>query len=121
MLDIVQELERRLSLVNAVLQEIRSILEKATVLDTASYKDALEAVLGAEQLSRWKRSPLPEDPAAALSFAKTRAEFKAKTYGKPYVVVQDGNRILVMPKEEIQSGRVIGVPKDTPILYEAGR
>lgn len=120
MFDIEKELERRLSLINAALEGVLRVVGNAYFPDPKAKADMLESLMGAEQLSRWKRSPLPDDPEQALTHAKCRAEFKAHHHSRPYVVVEDGNRLIVLPKAELEDGRVVGLPKDTKILFEAG-
>jgi hypothetical protein len=121
--EIVRELERILKEINANLKQILPTVTKDTFTD--SY--VRDVIQEAERLSRWKRTPLPDDGPREWSprqgdYAITRANAKAKEYGEPFVIAEkdDGQTIVIMPKSRLLKKQPFGLTVKN-VIYETDK
>lgn len=112
----VLELERLLATVNSNLNLILPSIEKNPDSDPAVLKLLKET----ENLSRWKRTPVPGHP-ESYDYAVTRAKMKASLSGEPFVVADDGSsKIVVVSKARLLKEKPFGLTEKN-IIFETGK
>lgn len=121
--EIVRELERILKEINIKLKRILPTV----IADAFADSHVRDVIQEAERLSRWKRTPLPNDGPREWSprqgdYAITRANAKAKEYGEPFVVVEkdDGLTIIVISKSRLLSEKPFGLT-EKDIIFETDK
>jgi len=109
----VQELERLLSKISAALKRVLPYVTARGFPDS----DVREAVLEAESLSRWKRTPLP-DGKAGYDIAVAQAKKKAADNGEPFVVArEERGSLVVVSKARLLRDMPFGITENC-IIYD---
>ncbi len=110
------ELERILRDVNGNLKKVVSSIEDGKLSDP----EVLKLLKETENLSRWKRTPVPDHP-ESYDYAVKRAQMKASLSGEPFVVADDGSsKIVVISKARLLKEKPFGLTEKN-IIFETGK